>query len=523
MSRKIKQASRILLHLSAAGLIMLSATVPAAAAAQTGAVAKAAVQPISILLDQQKVQLQTPPILMQGNLMLPAKALFGKTGVALSVKNGTITAVKEAVTLSGKLNSATVVKGKQIYTLKAAPAAVNGTLYVSSEFVALVLDKEVVYDGSKRQVTIGYSQQQMTEFQRTLVNAARLGDVNKVKAMISRGVDVNLKGYGGGTALDSALSFHQFGTARVLMEHGASVFRPVSATNVTHSGDSVIMEMLLSRGLDPNWKLNGVSLLKLASGQIWGQQADGSDKVTEPNINIVNSLLQHGADPVYDDSLSAAVQAHSYEIIQALLAHGADPYRADNFGVAPYERARLNGITSWMTLGPSRTLPAVSFLKSDGSQALEGIVNIAPQQGFTGAQFHWMGGEVYLDVPDGEYKLSQVQLAGFTCLLTDGYSVIIKQGKAEPSIFRLPAANVSGTLKGAAKEQQSGALALENMDGRLVTFIDVLNGQFKLTVPPGTYSISEYRTGSSKLARSRPFLLTIPADGTSQQITLSIP
>ena len=524
MSVNVRKLSRMLLQIGTAGTIVISATVPVAAAPQIKVkTISQTSQTIRVMLDKKELLMKTPPLFIKGNLMLPAKVLFEQAGVKMMFEKGTITVVAGTEILKGNLNSNKVLKGQQTFVLLTAPVVLKGILYVPAKFAALGLDRDITYDSTNQRVLIHYSDQQMLEFQRTLVRAARIGKIETLKAAINHGVDLDLKlkEYGGSTALDYALHFNQTEAARILFEHGAKVFRPVSATYVIQAGNGDLMEMLLTHGLDPNWKLNGVSLLNLASGKIWSTELDGTEKVISPNLQIVNALLQQGADPSYDDSLSKAVQAHSYEIIQALLQHGADPYRADSLGVTPYSRAQLDGISSWMALAPVHATPALSIRQNNGNSITEGIIFIAAQQGFPGAEFHWTGDEVYLDLPDGEYKLSGIMSSRGSYLLTDN-QLKVESGVAIPSSIQLPATNVSGTLTGAPEKVQNGLLSIESTEGNHLVFAEVVNGHFDLSLPPGIYQFGSFGVGDQKMLLNQAPVLTIPTDGTSQQVMLSL-
>ncbi len=525
MDVNLKSISRFVLQLSLVGLVGFSLITPAGAAPKAATNTQKAEQPITVLLDQQLLQLKTSPILIKGNLMLPAKAFFDQVGVRLSFEKGELTAVKGDLRVEGKLNSTKVVKGKQTFILPAAPVSVEGRLYIPMRFAALVLDKDITYDNSKRQVLIGYSKDQMLSFQRLLFQAAHNGDPDVVKLMIAKGVDVNLKlvnMYGDNTALDYAIISKRTDVVRILLEHGAS-FDPARSLMVIQDRNGQMLELLLAHGLDPNWKFHGTSLLSYASGRIYSVATDRTETMISPSVQLVDLLLKYGADPSEDDSLMKAVNARNFDIIQALLRHGADPYRMDSMGSTPYERAKSEGITSWMELTPYQEIPKISIQKADGSPILEGTLNVIIKNGFQGNSIHWSGEEAYLDLPLGEYWLSDIMLRGSSYMFLPDTKIILEEGKATPAVFKLPPTNVNGTIVGATKEQQNGYLYLAESSERYGMFIEVIDGKFSLSVPPGSYRTEEYRLADKTITLKGSTSFTVTEGGEVQQITLNMP
>lgn len=134
-------------------------------------------------------------------------------------------------------------------------------------------------------------------------------DVECVRSLIQRGVDVDQRAGGTGTtALKSAAAYDRTEITQILLEHGADPNRGSS------------------RGLTP-----------LHSASYWG------------NVAAVKLLLGAGAtvDPIdpgtgFTPLMDAALKGHR-EIVQLLLAAGADPARRDIGGQTAADKARQRG------------------------------------------------------------------------------------------------------------------------------------------------------------------------------------
>lgn len=101
--------------------------------------------------------------------------------------------------------------------------------------------------------------------------------------------------------------------------------------------------------------------------------------------------------------------------------------------------------------------------------------------------------------------------------------IILEEGKATPAVFKLPPTNVNGTIVGATKEQQNGYLYLAESNERYGMFIEVVDGKFSLSVPPGSYRTEEYRLADKTITLKGSTSFTVTEGGEVQQITLNMP
>jgi len=503
-------------------MLILIGSVSLAASGQTAKDTKA----ISLIIDQQLVKMKSPPILVKERLMLPAKDTFNAIGAKFSWVDKKLVVTYKDVKIAATLNSTKVIKGSQSYNLPNPPVILEGKLYIPAQLLALLLDRDVTFDSKNRKVSFGYNAVQLAKFEVLMYEAARAGDALTIKTMIDRGVNVNVileDRYGANSALDYAILNNHTEAAQVLLEHGG-IYAPGRASSVIMARNGKLMELLLTHGLDPNLNLyQGTSILAYASSRIYSIAPDGTETILTPSIQIVNLLLEYGADPSQDDSLLAAFQASSYVIVQALLQHGADPYHVNSSGSTAYEFAKSYGNLKWLDLQSNKNIPILSILNMDGTPLLQGTFSLKPKPGFLGYSIHWGGEEVYIDVPDGDYQAAGVMQRGSSYVFSDSKVIRIEKGKVNPDFIQLPRINVKGTLKGLDKDQQNGFLALNDIRGNHLIFIEIVNGKFHLSLPAGTYQFGEYVLSDKKVSLTGTTQLTILDGDKLQQITLSYP
>jgi ankyrin repeat protein len=166
------------------------------------------------------------------------------------------------------------------------------------------------------------------------------GDLERVKELLKKGADPNIKNYDGWTPLHIAASKGHVDVVRLLLEHGADPNAQDKYANTplhwaASEGHVDIARLLLEHGADPDAEDNyGFTPLHLA--------------VSRGRVDVVKFLLKHGADPNAKDEkgdtpLHWAASSGRVDVVKLLLEHGADPTVKDKDGKTPLDVAREKG------------------------------------------------------------------------------------------------------------------------------------------------------------------------------------
>ncbi|WP_253944888.1 stalk domain-containing protein [Paenibacillus sp. NEAU-GSW1] len=160
-----------------------------AASAQPASVASAAklavtatsTKSISVYLNDEKLQLSSPPFVKDGVTFVPMRSIFTALGASVywESKSQTIVGSKPGVTVTLTVGSKTAVINGKASKLEAAPIVKSGVTYVPARFVAESLDATVNWDArtnSVRIMTQAYEQQKEAEAQRAKLTTTQIVD-----------------------------------------------------------------------------------------------------------------------------------------------------------------------------------------------------------------------------------------------------------------------------------------------------------------------------------------------------------
>ena|GEM_PF-4287420 len=190
-----------------------------------------------------------------------------------------------------------------------------------------------------------------------LMYAAKQGDLGMAKFLLENGVDVNEQTNNGGvTALFFAVTARNVEMMELLIENGANIElgRMLDSKPLIHSvkkNNPELVKYLLEKGADPSVKDGwGVSPLMLVSCS----ETDESSYDLENNLEIIRLLLKHGADvnerSVPYQSISGATTeyagggktplmfasgAAALQKAKFLIENGADVNAQDAMGMTP--------------------------------------------------------------------------------------------------------------------------------------------------------------------------------------------
>jgi len=115
-----------------------------------------AATPIRILIDNEAMRLDVDPIIQQGRVLVPFRALFEAFGatVGWDAATNTVTGQREGVSIVLVLNSRTARVNNIEVTLDVAPFATRGRTLVPLRFVAENLGADVSWDEATRTVIV---------------------------------------------------------------------------------------------------------------------------------------------------------------------------------------------------------------------------------------------------------------------------------------------------------------------------------------------------------------------------------
>lgn len=111
---------------------------------------------ITVVVDGDYLIFEQPPVIVNGNTLVPMRAIFEKLGAEVLWNAGdqSVTANKGATSVWLQIdNSSAKIKG-QDQTLEAAPRIVNGNTMVPLRFVSEALGANVHWDDNKKTITI---------------------------------------------------------------------------------------------------------------------------------------------------------------------------------------------------------------------------------------------------------------------------------------------------------------------------------------------------------------------------------
>lgn len=120
---------------------------------------------ITLFIDNAYIELDQPPVLLNGNTMVPLRVIGEKFGYEIKWnphdKSATISNASNIVVV--KINDKNAVVNSQIIQMTQAPVIIEGSTFVPLRFIAQSFGKEVLWDGVNRRVIIGQYDKALVE------------------------------------------------------------------------------------------------------------------------------------------------------------------------------------------------------------------------------------------------------------------------------------------------------------------------------------------------------------------------
>jgi uncharacterized protein (TIGR03067 family) len=197
------------------------------------------------------------------------------------------------------------------------------------------------------------SQEPQTEFARSLHQAASIGDLEQVRILLAKGVDMDEPDAMGWTPLQYAAQRGHTDIAKLLIAKGADVkVKTKSCETVLYyaaaNRQEKLVELLLTKGADVNVALHCAA----AHGRV-----DAAKLLLAQGANI-NAKDDNGMTPVY----AAAMMCHK-EVVELLVAKGAN-VNVSKEGVEPaYAATTMLGLVN-----QNRMVDTVNLLLAAGAE-----------------------------------------------------------------------------------------------------------------------------------------------------------
>jgi len=192
-----------------------------------------------------------------------------------------------------------------------------------------------------------------------LLFAIREGDTGLVKAALKKGADANAKDDDSLTALMYAAMYAGADCIEILLAQGADP-NAKSKSGVTALmlaiGQVEKVRLLLEKGAEVNAKSKqGHTALSIAASR-----AAGETSGKRGSAEVVEALLDHGADLSVANILGAAARSGDIAVVKLLLERGADPNSRNKIGgPAPMSAKRASELnkSGGMLTSPILGLP----------------------------------------------------------------------------------------------------------------------------------------------------------------------
>lgn len=115
---------------------------------------------VTVLLEGEKLEFSQEPVIVNGRTLVPLRAIFEALGADIDWNGDTktVTATKESDTVKLTIDNSIAYKNSDSITLEAPPIIVNGNTMVPARFIAESFGLEVGWDANTRKISLDSEQ-----------------------------------------------------------------------------------------------------------------------------------------------------------------------------------------------------------------------------------------------------------------------------------------------------------------------------------------------------------------------------
>jgi N-acyl-D-amino-acid deacylase len=351
-----------------------------------------------------------------------------------------------------------------------------------------------------------------------LIEAARVGDLESIRLLVSKGADVNAASGNGATALTEAVLFGRRDVAAYLLDNGASVKTRTSVIGhrilslASMRGDAEIAKMLIEKGAEVNAQ-DAMGHTPL----MWGAYSDRGA------AQLVRTLIEAGADVRArsnsgESAMTWALRHGNAKVMELLRQAGAEEEPMEKAAIVPAAASGALGVEKALALlGES----GVTAFKKTGCASCHN--HTLPLMAFGMADDRGVSFDT---------KLVEHQMKSVLALLKPATDILLEGSDVPPDIpvtgsYMLEALAAQNYLPNKLTAALAHSIAMKQAaDGRWVGWSPrppLENGDIQATAMAvralELYGMPGRRAEFDKrIERARQFLLAAPAASTEEAI-----
>jgi hypothetical protein len=212
---------------------------------------------IPIYISQEKQQWPEQPFILQGNTMVPMRALFEKLGfeVTWDGERQTATALKGGLSIMLTINKGTAIVNQTAYFLEVSPLIYEGSTYMPLRFVSEAVGGDVVWDETERSVQISFESVPQKKIRKLIENVSSSSSFVQAVIALTAGDGIKKNGM----EIKDIVMSEDGTTAKVKFEAAFTVSKAIKTTTgfTISPSESVVYEFTcnLTKDIFDQWIL----------------------------------------------------------------------------------------------------------------------------------------------------------------------------------------------------------------------------------------------------------------------------